>query len=126
MKVYLVLEVGYEYNDETYNRGNYGDSYSDVKLYSTLDKAKEVVKRKLIDLIKYTGHEFKDYGLNNEYSWFIENENKDFDYLDYLCELVKRKVSDEEIWNAWKDYRDSKYCEVKESDFFIIREENVN
>lgn len=46
-KGYLVLEVGYEYNDEYYHTGNYGTTYeAPDTIYLTKEAAMEVLKQK--------------------------------------------------------------------------------
>ncbi|HEY9704266.1 MAG TPA: hypothetical protein V6C58_17575, partial [Allocoleopsis sp.] len=62
-KGYLVLEVGYEYNDEYYHTGNYGTTYeAPEKIYLTKEKAEAVLKEKTFEALR--GEDLGRYGGN--------------------------------------------------------------
>lgn len=51
-KGYLVLEVGWEYNDEYYHTGNYGTTYeAPNKVYLDWDEAEKEYKKKNFEML---------------------------------------------------------------------------
>lgn len=87
-KGYVILEVGFEYNDEIYHTGNYGETYeAPSKVYTNKDKAEaelvkltnEKLRGEYIDRYGYGVDEFA-----KDEDEFIEFWKKEFDpNVDY-------------------------------------------
>lgn len=94
---YLVVEIGYEYNDEYYEKIE-GDYYKVTgKLFPSIEEAKEVALKLSIDLIKRDscwGAYFGEEGVLEEVSNYIQSIHGecDFDIID-----LPEDVTDEQI-----------------------------
>lgn len=58
---YLILKVGYEYNDEYYHTGNYGTTYeAPEKVYTDKKKAEKILRKKTFESLR--GEDLGRYG----------------------------------------------------------------
>ena len=106
-KGYIVLEVGYEYNDEYYSTGNYGEMYEAPKKVFT-DKEKAIIELNEKTINKLRGEDLGRYngdgldgickkGMADEFAMIFKSEfNKDIDDDGYEIEIPK-KATDEQI-----------------------------
>jgi hypothetical protein len=104
-KGYIVLEIGWEYNDEYYSTGNYGEMYeAPSEIFIDKDKAKaewlkkEIASLKGVNLMNYIGEQdLTDYLTTDEETFekFLKDTwNLELD--DYEIE-IPQKAKDEDI-----------------------------
>lgn len=120
-KGYIVLEVGYEYNDEYYSTGNYGDMYEAPKKVF-LDKEKAAVELRTKTLEKLRGEDLGRYngcglegickkGMQNEFCRIFKEEfGKDTERWEFE---IPEKATDEQL---------TKIIECLDLDFFELVE----
>ena len=106
-KGYIVLEVGYEYNDEYYHTGNYGATYeAPEKVFTDKEKANDELKQKTFeklrggeDLGRYNGDWLdgicKD-GMQDEFAKIFKEEF-DIDVEKKYEAVVPKKATDEQL-----------------------------
>lgn len=104
-KGYIVLEVGFEYDDESYNTGNYGTTYeAPNKVFLDEEKAMAEFKQKTFeklrgeDLGRYGGDGLDgicNKGMNDEFSKICKEEFG-IDTDDYDIEIPE-KATDEQL-----------------------------
>ena len=98
-KAYIILEVGWEYDDEYYYTGNYGDATYEAPKEIFLDvvKAKEEwLKREIKsfrqnEIIDYVGREDESYYVGSNYSLD--------DILSYAVAHFGFEESSEDLWD---------------------------
>lgn len=106
-KGYMVLEVGYEYNDEYYSTGNYGNMYeAPKKVFSNKQAAQEELERQTIeklkgeDLGRYNGDGLDgicEKGMQDEFCKIFKTEfDRDLDDDEYEIEIPKT-ATDEQV-----------------------------
>ena len=121
-KGYVILEIGWEYNDETYHTSNYGTTYeAPTTVYTDLEKAKEKAKELEYksfrgEMIFIYGYEIEDI-LTVDTATFVKewNEmfNKELDLEDYWNDEVPRDATDEQI-EKLMEMVNVRFYEVKE------------
>lgn len=58
---YIVMQVGYEYNDEYYSTGNYGTTYeAPEKVYTNKSRAEKILRKKTFEAMR--GEDLGRYG----------------------------------------------------------------
>lgn len=93
-KGYVILEIGYEYNDEIYHTGNYGESYeAPNKIYT--DKVKADADLVTKNLEKFKGLElgYYCYGID-------EITHDEQGLIDFLNNELKMNVKEDEFWDV--------------------------
>lgn len=113
-KIYTILKIGYEYDDETYHTGNYGESYEQPsKYYTDLEKAREIRNKLEIKEFKglYLGHymyDVEDYldKTNTTINDFFDFLNQEFN-LNVTVEdnsdiTIPNNATDEQIEKLMK------------------------
>jgi len=120
-KGYIVLSVGYEYDDEFYHTGNYGKTYdAPQKAYVNKDRAYEECKKQTFDKLRgedlsyYGGNGLKGICKKNMIDRFIQvmREEFDLDADDYQLKIPKT-ATDEQL---------EKVCECLSLEFFEVVE----
>jgi hypothetical protein len=105
-KGYVVLEVGYEYNDEYYHTGNYGTTYeAPKKVFISHEKAEEEFIR--LTTNKLRGEDLGRYGeegvrgicKDGKADEFMEIFRREFDkVIDEYDEIaIPQKATDEQL-----------------------------
>ncbi len=124
-KGYIVLEVGFEYNDEYYSTGNYGATYEAPKKVFT-DKEKAIIELNKKTFEKLRGEDLGRYGgdgldgickkgMNDMFSKICQEE---FDIVvdDYDIEIPE-DATDEQL---------SKIVECLDLEFFELVEVDLD
>jgi hypothetical protein len=99
MIAYVVLQKGFEYNDEVYSQSESGGGHPH-KIFFTEEAARQEVKRMNLK-------EFKETNIT-EYSYDIEDICDDPDELLNLCNSLKEKygeIDSKDKWNSPDEYR---------------------
>lgn len=119
---YLVLEVGYEYNDEYYSTGNYGTTYeAPKKVYTDKKKAEKILKKKTYeslrgaDLGRYGGDGLTGIckkGMEDEFEGTFKELFPDKKFEEWEIEIPK-EATDEQL---------SKLFEFLKLEFFELVE----
>ena len=113
MIAYVVLQKGFEYNDEVYSQSESGGGHPH-KIFFTIEAAKEEV-----DKINIT--EFKQTNIT-DYSYDIEDICDDPDELLSLCNSLNEKYGNIESGNKWNspdEYRLHQMATDEEANQYI-------
>lgn len=123
-KGYIVLEVGFEYNDEYYSTGNYGATYeAPKKVFLEQEKAMEELKQKTFeklkgeDLGRYNGDWLDGICKDGMQDEFVKIFKEEFgiDIEDEYEVEVPKKATDEQL-NKILECLDLKFFELVEVD----------
>ena len=83
VKGYVILEVGFEYNDEIYHTGNYGETYAAPNtVFMDKDKAIEEVDKLNVNKLRGEYLDYYGYGVEefaNDEDAFMEFWRREFD-----------------------------------------------
>jgi hypothetical protein len=122
---YIILEVGYEYNDEYYHTGNYGEMYeAPEKVFTNKDKAllelrlKTMEKMRGEDLGRYNGNGLKGICKTNMIDQFkkLMLEEFELDAEDWELEIPQDAT----------DLQLEKILECLDLKFFELVEVEIN
>ena len=120
-KGYIVLEVGYEYDDEFYSTGNYGETYeAPNKVYLSQEKAIIELKKQTMekmrgeDLSRYNGNGLEGICKKGMQDQFCKIMNEEFELNAEDWELdIPKTATDEQL---------EKIIECLELEFFKLVE----
>jgi hypothetical protein len=104
-KGYVILEVGYEYNDEVYSTGNYGEQFeAPNEVYTDKDKAKAEMSVRANKQLRGLSLAHYGYGLdeitNDEQeliTFFKDEFNIEVDDEDFYDMDVPSSATDEQL-----------------------------
>lgn len=73
-KVYVIMEIGYEYNDEYYSKSENNDGHPYKTVYTNGTEARTKLKELTVDWLKYDylASGFNRYGDGHSYGEFLE------------------------------------------------------
>lgn len=92
-KGYVILEIGWEYNDETYNSGNYGEKYEAPKeIFLDKDRAEKIINKKNIDAFK--NRELGVY-LGEDIEYYLSKGFSDDDLYKYIKETFDVELNED-------------------------------
>lgn len=121
-KGYVVLEVGYDYNDEVYHTGNYGAMYeAPNKVYLDKDIAEE-------EVVKRTCEKLRGLPLG-AYGYGIEEIAKKgcVERLSQICEEIGFNIEDgDDVPKKATDKQLQNILELIDLEFFTIVEVEIN
>jgi hypothetical protein len=121
MKGYIILEKGFEYNDEIYNSSEGGNP---LKIYLSYDFAKKEYQRLTIQ-------KFKTINIT-DYDYDVSNLCDNLEALTNLCESLNKKYGTIERTSKWdsvdeyrlhplaNDEESKKYCALVDLQFYEI------
>jgi hypothetical protein len=93
-KGYVILEVGYEYNDEIYHAGYYGDSFeAPNEVYTDKDKADAELTKRTNDKLRGLELGYYCYGID-------EITNHEEELIKFLNEELKMETNMDEFYDV--------------------------
>jgi hypothetical protein len=129
MIAYVILQKGFEYNDEVYSQSGSGAGHPH-KIFFTKEAARE-------EVVKMNINEFKQTNIT-EYSYEIEDICDDPDELLEFCNSLNEKygeIESKDVWNIPDEYRlhnmatdeeANQYSKMVDLDFYEMVEVEVD